>query len=649
VCAGCGRPTRPRTATARREAQRQPPRAAPARSIRPSGHADGEKQRATERLALEKAKPYQTRLEGLVAAWRDLARDEPLDALLARACGRLLEADAADFRVLEPAGLTVRGTWGQAGAERVELGDGLSEVAATRGEPVLSSRPGDDPRLMPSQRATHSLSVDAAGVRLLTADGMLVPIGADPFRFRMGAVSSREGISRLAIETGEVQWSADVVSDPSIPMSPELRQSYAASGYHGILAAPLRAGGKVIGVLYLAHGEARSFSPQEAAVVEALADQAALAVERARLYGEAERRRRQVEVVAGIAATVNASLDLHTVLQRVVEGARSLAGSDMARIALREPGSEAVVVRYAVNSRYQGAELVAVLPGQGLGGQVLSTGGSMRTDDWHADPRISRETRDVVVAEGIVSEMVVPIRIDDRIEGLLFVDNRSPRPFTDDDERALVELERRHIARELHDEIGPSLTALKINLVLVDRGAEPAAQAARLADSLRITQHILDGVRRLSLDLRASLLDDMGLAPAVRSYVRAQAERAGIEAQVTVDAEIPAMPHALSTAVFRVAQEAVTNVLRHAHARHLSVRVSAADGWLVLVVQDDGVGFDVAAARRRATEGGSLGILVMEEHVELAGGRAVIESAPNRGTEIIARFPLPHHASEGSR
>lgn len=163
-----------------------------------------------------------------------------------------------------------------------------------------------------------------------------------------------------------------------------------------------------------------------------------------KLGGEAQTRlleaEREAEVAAEIARTISASLDLGTVLQRVAEGAKELCGSDMARIALREPESEAVIFRHWVGSRYQRYDTLSIEAGKGVGGQVLLTGLPFRTDRYAEDPRISREYLEVVREEGVVAELAVPIQIQDRVEGLLYVDNRSPRPFTDRDEVILLRL-----------------------------------------------------------------------------------------------------------------------------------------------------------------------------------------------------------------
>lgn len=202
------------------------------------------------------------------------------------------------------------------------------------------------------------------------------------------------------------------------------------------------------------------------------------------------------------------------------------------------------------------------------------------------------------------------------------------------------EAERRRLARELHDEIGQILTAVKLNLQAVRGLARQPAALPPLDESLAVVDRALRQVRSLSLDLRPSLLDDLGLVAALRWYLDRQAQRAGFAAEFAADpADLRAAPN-VETACFRVAQEALTNVVRHARARRVKVELGRHGAELHLAVRDDGSGFDVAAARRLATRGTSLGLLGMEERVLLMGGEVSIQSAPGHGTEIRARLPL---------
>jgi signal transduction histidine kinase len=202
------------------------------------------------------------------------------------------------------------------------------------------------------------------------------------------------------------------------------------------------------------------------------------------------------------------------------------------------------------------------------------------------------------------------------------------------------EAERRDLARELHDEIGQALTAVKINLQTAQRTQDAASQTARLEDCLQIVDQALQQVRDLSLNLRPSLLDDLGLAAALRWYSDRLAQRAGIAANFTVDLPERSVPTEIATTCFRIAQEALTNSIRHAHARQIRVRLQHQDRELRLSVEDNGRGFDVAAARESATRGESVGLLGMEERALLVGGEVEIESVPGKGTTVSARLPL---------
>jgi signal transduction histidine kinase len=211
--------------------------------------------------------------------------------------------------------------------------------------------------------------------------------------------------------------------------------------------------------------------------------------------------------------------------------------------------------------------------------------------------------------------------------------------------RRLVEVqetERRHLARELHDEIGQALTATEMNLQALLELPGTDALAPRLKESLRVVGRVQEQVHDLSLNLRPSMLDDLGLEPALRWYTERQAALAGLRAEVRADPLARRLDPAIETECFRVAQEALTNVVKHAKARAVTVELDQNDDdqQLHLSVRDDGVGFDVASVREQAVRGASLGLLSMEERATLAGGGLEYDSTPGRGTEVHAWFPL---------
>lgn len=202
------------------------------------------------------------------------------------------------------------------------------------------------------------------------------------------------------------------------------------------------------------------------------------------------------------------------------------------------------------------------------------------------------------------------------------------------------ETERRAIAGELHDEIGQALTLVKMNLQALQDAQTDSTTAVALFESVGIVEQALQQVRDLSLDLRPSLLDDLGLIAALRWYGARQARHAGVSFHFTgrlPDERLPAM---LETTCFRVAQEALTNVVRHAQAQHVWVDVLLQDETLQLTIRDDGVGFDPHIAHIRARYGNSFGLLGMRERVAIAGGTISMISRPGQGTTVIACFAL---------
>lgn len=198
----------------------------------------------------------------------------------------------------------------------------------------------------------------------------------------------------------------------------------------------------------------------------------------------------------------------------------------------------------------------------------------------------------------------------------------------------IQEEERRSLGRELHDELGQVLTAIKINVQSARRAAGSEGFVPHLAECEGLVDRALQSTRSLSLDLRPPLLDDLGLLPSLRWLADQQARRS--ELRVTVEAEAleGRLDPALETACFRIAQEALNNVVRHARAHAVTIHVSREDPWLRVRVRDDGAGFDPDAALRRGRGGASMGLVGMEERAALAGGGIEWHSAPGQGTEV---------------
>jgi PAS domain S-box-containing protein len=217
----------------------------------------------------------------------------------------------------------------------------------------------------------------------------------------------------------------------------------------------------------------------------------------------AERRRREAEVLAEMARTLNASLDLDTVLLRVAEGAKELCESDAAMIALGEPGSDVMVIRHLIGTAYEQFRGLRIEPGEGVGGQVLLTGRPFRTDDYRHDPRLTQAFAKIVEAQNVVSMIAVPIRIGTRIAGLLYADNRVLRPFTDHDEAILLQLAE-------HAAIAIQNARLYEESERRRQAAESLADVEHLLsqslDPEEVGQRIVESVRGLFSAMSAALL-----------------------------------------------------------------------------------------------------------------------------------------------
>jgi signal transduction histidine kinase/ActR/RegA family two-component response regulator/putative methionine-R-sulfoxide reductase with GAF domain len=230
--------------------------------------------------------------------------------------------------------------------------------------------------------------------------------------------------------------SSDAGTDARI--APEMRAIFQP---RSLLFGPMVVKGEPIGGLLAVWWRRRhQITAADLRLVEAVGRQAGLLVDNARLHADGERRRREAETFAEVTRVLNASLDLGTVLPRIAESGRDLCGADMAWIALRERESGRLVYRHWIGARHTDYDRYSVEAGKGAGGQVLLTGRPFRSDNYLEDPRISPDYAALARAEGIVAQIVVPIRIGERIEGLLYVDNRSPQPFTDRDEAILTRL-----------------------------------------------------------------------------------------------------------------------------------------------------------------------------------------------------------------
>jgi signal transduction histidine kinase len=198
------------------------------------------------------------------------------------------------------------------------------------------------------------------------------------------------------------------------------------------------------------------------------------------------------------------------------------------------------------------------------------------------------------------------------------------------------ESERRYVARELHDEAGQALTSLMVGLRLLERDAQRSeAVVAGVAELKRMVDSVLENLHRLAMDLRPASLDHLGLVAALRQYAEAVSDQHSLVVQFETVGFHDRLPSDVESSIYRMVQEALTNVIRHARATRVDVLLEQRDNKLVVIVEDNGVGFNPTAVMQN----GRLGLFGVRERAEMLGGRLVLESAAGAGTTLLVEVP----------
>jgi signal transduction histidine kinase len=382
------------------------------------------------------------------------------------------------------------------------------------------------------------------------------------------------------------------------------------------------------------------------------------------------RRTAQLGALNEIELEISAERELPRVLEVVTLRAAELLNAYHCSVYVREREEADLNLVASLDSELIGLRLKE---GEGLAGRVAETGKALAIENYST----WKGRASIFEAKGFGPALGAPLKWQQTVIGAISLGRRRGQdPFTAEDSHFLEQLaaeaaiaihqatlfeevqeahkrlqvlshrlidaqeaERQRLARELHDQIGQSLTAAQLSLQALQPSVD-AASAGRVEDSLAIIDEALQQVHDLSLDLRPSLLDDLGLVAALRWYIDRLARNAGLLGSVTADMLEARLAPQIETACFRIAQEALTNVLRHANARTVWVELTHVDSKFQLVVRDDGVGFDVRAVMRRTGPDASLGLQGMQERALAIGSGVYIDSKPGSGTEIRVSVPL---------
>jgi len=428
------------------------------------------------------------------------------------------------------------------------------------------------------------------------------------------------------------------------------------------LGVPVILRGVAYGNLYLTEKEGGGeFTDEDEELVTLLASQAAVAIENARLYESSRSWARQLESLNEITAAMASEVDPGRLLKLIVTQLRELL--DARFVAILLPDGEDWLELTAADGE-EADELVGfrLSASRSKAGRVFQQGASVRVDTILDDPDVDPELARRVSAR---AGLWVPLLARGRAIGVLMAFDRrqfDPR-FSDGDVRVAEsfagrtaiavdlsrrvaretvqriveaqELERRRLSHELHDETGQALTSILLGLKTLEEARGQDEFSTAVGQLRELVVATLQDVRRLAVELRPKALDDFGLAPALERLTETFAEQTGIA--VELESRLPGarLPSEVETVLYRVVQEALTNVVKHARAERVSILLRERDGRVAAVIEDDGRGFSP-----EAETGEGLGLVGMRERVALVDGRLDVESAAGSGTTIVVEVPL---------
>lgn len=494
------------------------------------------------------------------------------------------------------------------------------------------------------------------------SDDQSFPPGQTVEFHRPLAGSKRRNMGMAVIRTGQAIHVADITKDARyIPTVMDwLKRS--------VLATPMRVGQRIIGVLSAASVEPNHFSLYDQQLLQTLADQTAVALENARLFKAEQANREQAQLLREATAALT-SLDPNQVLDSILTCLGQVVPYDEACIFLWEEEDlravagrgnlvqeQVVGQRYPVDSNLLREQVEHTNHALMLVNTFLGLHNTDYVPGWMSVPlRLRGEVigyltldrqrgiaygrAEVVLAQAFANQAAAAIH-----NARLFEQVRAGREQLQFLSRRLVEVqetERRHIARELHDEAGQALTSMMVGLRLLERDADsPATVVARAAELKRMTDGVLENLHRLAMDLRPASLDHVGLVAALRQYIERFSRQHGPAIIAQFEAvgfdEGERLSPLMETTLYRIVQEALTNVVKHAQANHLDVLMKRRDERVIIVIEDDGVGFDFAAS----IQNHHLGLLGIRERTEMLGGCLVVESSPGTGTTIYVEVPV---------
>ncbi len=443
--------------------------------------------------------------------------------------------------------------------------------------------------------------------------------------------------------------------------------------------APLILEGKVTGVVNMLGDKPGAFTQEMADRVMAFVAPAAIAVQHAQLYATEQRARMIAEILSTASLALTQSLDINVVLDKILEYTQNLVPFDVGGVALVE-NENRVVVRAVYGSKTNPAPTELLHRSHDSKErpylqEVLNTRKTVLIPDtqefpgwkpffgvkgmkWLGIPLFYDQNtigilmlvktrkhyftqEHIQLAEALVSNISIAIQ-----NAWLFEQVRTSNERLQFLSHRLVEIqenERRYVAQELHDEVGQALASLYLALKNLEKNAEnPEEVRIGTSGMSKVLDSVMDDLHQLAMDLRPASLDQLGLETALNQHIHITCEKFGLNIQFEMVGVKERLPANMEIALYRIVQEALSNIIRHASASHVDVLIQPRGGSLILIVEDDGVGFDPM----EAAKSDRLGLFGMRERAEMLGGKLVIESAVGHGTTIQVEVPYEYSNSD---
>jgi signal transduction histidine kinase len=419
------------------------------------------------------------------------------------------------------------------------------------------------------------------------------------------------------------------------------------------LAVPIKSKGDVIGVLNVESDHLDAFDESDLVVLQSLANQVAVAIDNARLFDTEERRAEQFRVISEVGQRMISILPVKQLLEGITELLKETLGYYLVGIALVEGGE--LVFKAGAGGAWERPGFTPPrlkVDQEGITGWVARTGESLLVGDVSIEPRYYS----LPEASEIRSELAVPLGTTNRVIGVLHVQSDRPDAFDESDlgllqslanqasvaienarlydqaHRVAVVEERQRLARDLHDSVTQALYGMTLYSEAAI-GQLALGRIERVAEHLRelqaTGQEAMTEMRLLIYELRPPVLEEEGLVGALQARLQAVEGRVGLKTEFETAVEGQLLPE-VEEGLYRIAQEALNNVLKHANAASITVRLRHDQGSVALEITDDGTGFDPRAVREHS----GLGLSAMEERAAEMGGKLVVTSSPGEGTRV---------------